>query len=92
MTPQEGDCPALVGGQERLVVVGVDDEPAVDQHAPPVQAGDVGAPATGNPMNTTAVVIHRIENGRLAEKWSDKDELGLLQQIGNIPPRSGPAE
>jgi hypothetical protein len=33
----------------------------------------------------TATVVHRIENGRLAEKWSDKDVLGFLQQLGVIP-------
>jgi predicted ester cyclase len=44
-----------------------------------------GAPRTGNDLKMTAVTIHRIENGRLAEKWSDKDALGFLQQIGVIP-------
>jgi ketosteroid isomerase-like protein len=27
----------------------------------------------------------RIENGKLAEKWSDKDVLGFLQQLGVMP-------
>ncbi|GAA0689997.1 ester cyclase [Kitasatospora atroaurantiaca] len=49
--------------------------------------GDLpGIPATGNALTMTATVIHRIENGRLAEKWSDKDVLGFLQQVGVIPP------
>ncbi|MGW0787604.1 ester cyclase [Streptomyces sp. NPDC002911] len=48
--------------------------------------GDLpGIPATGNQLTMTATVIHRIENGRLAEKWSDKDLLGFLQQLGVIP-------
>jgi predicted ester cyclase len=34
----------------------------------------------------TATVIHRIEDGRLAEKWSDKDVLAMLQQLGVVPP------
>ncbi len=34
----------------------------------------------------TAVTIHRIVNGKLAEKWSEKDTLGFLLQIGAIPP------
>ena len=33
----------------------------------------------------TATVIHRIENGKLTEKWSDEDVLGFLQQLGAIP-------
>jgi steroid delta-isomerase-like uncharacterized protein len=48
--------------------------------------GDLpGAPRTGNEMKMTAVAIHRIADGKLAEKWSDKDELSLLQQLGVIP-------
>ena len=44
-----------------------------------------GIPATGRPVTMTATVIHRIENGKIAEKWSDKDILGLLQQLGVLP-------
>jgi steroid delta-isomerase-like uncharacterized protein len=57
-----------------------------------VHKGDLpGIPATGNPITMTATVVHRIENGRLAEKWSDKDVLGFLQQLGAIPtPRGVP--
>ena len=43
-----------------------------------------GIPATGNELRMTATVIHRIEDGRLAEKWSDKDVLGFLVQLGVI--------
>ena len=44
-----------------------------------------GISKTGNKLETTATVTHRIEDGRLAEKWSNKDELGFLQQLGVIP-------
>lgn len=55
------------------------------------QKGDLpGIPATGNALEMTATVIHRIENGRLAEKWSDKDNLRLLQQLGVVPSLGGP--
>jgi len=48
--------------------------------------GDLpGIPRTGNDMKVTAVTIHRIADGKLVEKWSDKDVLGMLQQIGVIP-------
>jgi predicted ester cyclase len=48
--------------------------------------GDLpGAPKTGNDLKMTSITIHRIENGKLAEKWSDKDVLGFLQQIGVLP-------
>jgi len=49
--------------------------------------GDLpGAPRTGNEMKVTSITIHRIANGKLVEKWSEKDTIGLLQQIGVMPP------
>lgn len=49
--------------------------------------GDLGGlPATGRDIQMTSITIHRIENGKLAEKWSEKDMLGLLQQVGVVPP------
>ncbi len=43
-----------------------------------------GIPATGNELRMTATVIHRIRDGKLVEKWSDKDVLGFLVQLGVI--------
>ena len=45
----------------------------------------MGIPRTGNTLEMTAIVIHRIANGKLAEKWSNKDVLGFLQQLGVMP-------
>ncbi|MFE9555867.1 ester cyclase [Streptomyces sp. NPDC006703] len=50
-----------------------------------------GIPATGKPVETTAVVIHRIENGRLVEKWSERDLVRLLQQLDVMPTPDGNA-
>lgn len=48
--------------------------------------GDLpGAPRTGNEMRVTSITIHRVADGKLAEKWSEKDMLSLLQQIGLMP-------
>ena len=49
--------------------------------------GDLpGAPRTGNEMKMTSITIHRIAGGRIVEKWSEKDMIALLQQIGVMPP------
>jgi predicted ester cyclase len=49
--------------------------------------GDLpGAPRTGNDLKMTFITIHRVANGKLVEKWAEKDVLGLLQQIGVMPP------
>lgn len=53
--------------------------------------GDLpGIPATGHELAMTGTTIHRIEDGKIAEKWSDKDVLGLLQQLGVLPSLKGP--
>ena len=41
--------------------------------------------APGNEMEMTSITIHRIANGKLVEKWSEKDMVRLLQQIGGMP-------
>jgi len=49
--------------------------------------GDLpGAPRTGNDLKMTSITIHRIANGKLVEKWAEKDVLGFLIQIGVMPP------
>lgn len=45
--------------------------------------GDLpGAPRTGNDLMMTSITIHRFANGKLVEKWSEKNVLGFLVQIG----------
>jgi steroid delta-isomerase-like uncharacterized protein len=52
--------------------------------------GDLpGIPATGNELAMTGTAIHRIADGKIAEKWSDKDVLGFLQQLGVLPDVGG---
>jgi predicted ester cyclase len=48
--------------------------------------GDLpGAPRTDNDMKMTSITIHRIANGKLVEKWAEKDMIALLRQIGVMP-------
>ena len=54
--------------------------------SPAAIGGDLpGAPRTGNDMEMTSITIHRIADGKLAEKWSEKDMIRLLRQIGVMP-------
>jgi len=49
--------------------------------------GDLpGTPKTGGEMKMTSITIHRIANGKLVEKWSEKDMLSLLRSLGMMPP------
>lgn len=53
--------------------------------------GDLpGAPRTGNDLKMTSITIHRIADGKLTEKWAEKDVMGFLTQIGVIPPMKHP--
>jgi steroid delta-isomerase-like uncharacterized protein len=45
-----------------------------------------GIAPTGNRVEITGIVISRIAEGKIAEDWSNFDALGMLQQIGAIPP------
>ena len=48
--------------------------------------GDLfGIPPTGNAVKITATVVYRTENGRLAEGWINRDDVGLMRQLGVIP-------
>jgi predicted ester cyclase len=41
-------------------------------------------------MEMTSITIHCIRNGQLVEKWSEKDMIRLLQQIGVMPAQEHP--
>ena len=48
--------------------------------------GDLfGIPPTGASVKITATVVYRTENGRLAEGWINRDDFGLMRQLGVIP-------
>jgi len=48
--------------------------------------GDLpGVPRTGKDLKMTSITIHRIQNGQLAEKWSEKDMVPFLTVLGLIP-------
>jgi steroid delta-isomerase-like uncharacterized protein len=44
-----------------------------------------GIPATGRTVRVTAMVVYRVEDGRLAEGWINRDDLGMMRQLGVIP-------
>ena len=44
-------------------------------------------PATERAFEMDGVTIERIEEGRIAEVWVARDELGLLHQLGVLPER-----
>lgn len=45
-----------------------------------------GTAPTGRLVSNDGIAIYRIEGGKIAEAWSQMDRLGVLQQIGVVPP------
>ena len=44
-----------------------------------------GIPPTGKKIEVSAICIHRMQDGKIAETWEVWDTLGFLQQIGVVP-------
>jgi len=42
----------------------------------------MGIPATGNKIESSGILIARIENGKVVEQREEFDQLGLMQQLG----------
>jgi predicted ester cyclase len=45
----------------------------------------VDVPPTGKEVEFTGISVYRIEGERIAESWTEEDELGLMRQIGAVP-------
>ncbi len=47
---------------------------------------------TGRQVESTGIIISRIEGGKIAEDWANFDDLGLMRQLGAIPELGEQAE
>jgi steroid delta-isomerase-like uncharacterized protein len=45
-----------------------------------------GIPPTGKQVTVTGMWILRIAGGKIAEQWGINDTLGMMQQLGVVPP------
>jgi predicted ester cyclase len=43
----------------------------------------------GKPVAWDAIAIFRMQNGKIAEQWVSRDELGILLSFGGLKPGSG---
>lgn len=50
----------------------------------------MGAPPTGRSFAVQHMHLYRVANGKLAEHWACRDDVGQLTQLGLAPP-AGPA-
>ena len=49
----------------------------------------MGIPATGHEIAISAINIVRVGQGKIAEHWVNSDALGMLMQLGAVPPPGG---
>ena len=45
----------------------------------------MGMPPTGNAFEATGMNLFRLEADKVAEVWTNFDDLGMMQQLGLIP-------
>lgn len=50
-----------------------------------------GIPPTGREIEMTGITIERIEDGKIVEGWTNRDALGMLQQLGVVPAPEAPS-
>ncbi|MEJ7631530.1 MAG: ester cyclase [Rubrobacteraceae bacterium] len=50
-----------------------------------------GMPPTGRRFEQQQMHVLRLENGRIAEHWAVRDELGMMRQLGLLPEPGGAA-
>lgn len=46
----------------------------------------MGIPATGKKVAFTGMIIDRFAAGKIVEHWEQFDMLGMMQQLGVVPP------
>ena len=50
------------------------------------KGGFMGIPPTGRQLTMMAIAIHRIAGGKIVENWLQADMLGMMVQLGVVPP------
>ena len=54
--------------------------------------GYMGKPPTGRTIRTSAMQMFRFANGKIVESWAARDDLGVLVQLGHLPPMGPPKD
>ena len=46
----------------------------------------MGIPPTGKTVSIGVIDVLRLEGGQLVERWGESDDMGMMQQLGVVPP------
>ena len=84
LTSLKGAFPDLIFDIDGIVAEG--DDIVVRWTARGTNTGDYfGMPATGKPIEITGMNTWVTRDGKAIEGWVNRDDMGLLQQLGVIP-------
>ena len=53
------------------------------------EADSMGLRATGVRAVWTAIAIYQVVDGRIVQRWENRDDLGLMQQLGAVTMQKG---
>ncbi|HEX2119968.1 MAG TPA: ester cyclase [Acidimicrobiales bacterium] len=85
ITTLRGAFPDIAFHVDDMITEG-DEKIVVRWHATLTHTGDYfGIPPTGKPATITGMNTWHLANGQAVEGWVNRDDLGLLQQLGIIP-------
>jgi predicted ester cyclase len=101
-TPRPGQGPGREGYKQAITLlrsafpdlaytiedlIAADDKVVLRLSARGTHQGDLmGIPPTGKPVRIVGIVIDRITDGKLVERWGLGDDLDLLDQLGVVTP------
>ncbi len=57
-------------------------------HTGPLEFVNRPLAATGKAFTTTHIHIFRIRDGQVVEHWAERDDLGMMKQLGALPGES----
>jgi len=60
-------------------------------HTGPLEFVNTPLAATGKAFTTTHIHIFRVAGDHVVEHWAERDDLGMLKQLGVLPPKHGAA-
>ena len=49
----------------------------------------MGIAPTGKQVTVSGILIFRIEGSKIVEQWAEVDSMGMMQQLGVVPPPPG---
>jgi steroid delta-isomerase-like uncharacterized protein len=51
----------------------------------PLDFVKIKLPATGKTFRATHIHVFRVANGKIAERWAERDDVAMMQQLGVFP-------